>query len=222
MIVSFEKSFLFVHVPKTAGTSLRFVLSRYQHANERYWTNRLLSAVGIPINYCWGNYLHYRFRTHDPLVRAVEAYPPEVMAGLFKFAVVRNPWDLLASYRNFIIATPGHKRHRRVAQMDFEEFLRFAIERKIGRQKAMLSDREGRLRVDFVGRFERLQPDFRWIAQRLQISDRLPHANRGPRHDYRQQYSPRTRRLVQDAYAEDIDAFEYAFDQSEMCQNIEA
>jgi hypothetical protein len=212
MIVSFSKSFLFVHVPKTAGTSMRAVLSKYQHANDHFWSNRLLGAMGIPINYCLGNYLHYRFRTHEPILRAVQVYPPNVLEGLFKFALVRNPWDLLVSYRNFLCASPGHKRHRRVARMGFDEFLRFAIQRRIGCQKSLLSDQHGRIIVDFVGRFENLAHDYLLIAQRLWISERLPHVNRGPRRDYREAYTWRTRQLVQDAYAEDIDEFGYEFD----------
>ena len=212
MIVSFEKSFLFVHVPKTGGTSMRAVLSRYRHDPHRLWTNRLLNAMGIPINYYLGSYQHYCFRTHDPLSRAAQVYPPELMERLFKFAVVRNPWDLLVSYWGFIRSTPGHKRHRRVARLDFAEFLSFAIAKGIGRQKPLLVDRTGQVQLDYIGRFENLSQDFLEISQRLQIGGRLPHANRGGRRDYRAHYTPRTRQLVHQAYAEDIDAFEYEFE----------
>ena len=212
MIVSFEKSFLFVHVPKTGGTSMRAVLSPHAHGADKLWTNRLLSVFGIPINYCLGDYRHYRFRIHDPIRKAARAYPPELLEQLFKFAFVRNPWDLLVSYRNFTRATPNHKRHRRIVKLSFDEFLQFAIAKGIGRQRRQLTDDQGQLLVDFVGRFENLPQDYVRIAQRLKIPGRLPHANRGAGQDYRDHYTRRTREWVQAAYAEDIEAFGYEFD----------
>jgi hypothetical protein len=212
MIVSFDKSFLFVHVPKTGGTSMRCVLAAHAHDADKFWTNRLLNAVGIPINYCLGDYRHYRFRIHDPIRRAEKAYPPEVFERLFKFAFVRNPWDLLVSYRNFICAKPEHKRHRRVVRLSFEEYLEFAIAKGIGRQRPHLTDRNGRLLMNFVGRFENLQQDFQYVAQRLQIATKLPHTNRSKGRDYREYYTPRTRNWVQDAYGDEIAALGYDFE----------
>jgi hypothetical protein len=212
MIVSFESSFLFVHVPKTGGTSIRTVLSPYAHHPELLGINRALSAVGIPINYVLGGYRHYRFRPHEPIRRALELYPQELFERLFKFAFVRNPWDLLASYRQYIRSNPGHKRHRRVARLSFSDYLRFAIDKRMGRQRPLLTDQQGRVCLDFVGRFENLQQDFTIVAQRLQLQSRLPHTNRSAHRDYRDFYTPRTRQMVLDAYAEDIDTFGYEFD----------
>jgi hypothetical protein len=212
MIVSFDKSFLFVHVPKTGGTSIRAVVSPYAHRPETQWLNRALSGVGIPVNYYLGHYRDYRFRTHEPIRRALRIFPPELIERTFKFAFVRNPWDLLTSYRQFICATPGHKRYRRVSKLSFPDYLRFAIDKRMGWQKPLLTDDQGRIRVDFVGRFENLQHDFVFIAQQLNIPGRLPHANRGTARDYRECYTRRTRQLVQDAYADDIDTFGYEFE----------
>ncbi len=174
MIISFDKSFLFVHVPKTAGTSIRHVLTHYAHRPEKLWTNRLLNAVGIPINYCLGSYPHYRFRIHDPICRAIQVYPRDVIEPLFKFAFVRNPWDLLVSYRNFIRGNPAHKRHRRIVKLTFAEYLQFAIAKGVGRQLPLLTDAQGNLQLDYVGRFETLQQDFLWIAQRLHFREGCP------------------------------------------------
>jgi hypothetical protein len=217
MIVSFDRLFLFVHVPKTGGTSIRLAISPYAHHPETCGINRALSCLGISVNRWFGDYRHFRFRTHDPLCTALRLYPRELRERMFKFSFVRNPWDLLASYRFFICATPRHKRHRRIAHLSFSDYLEFAIAKQMGRQLPFLVDEQGRIGVDFVGRFENLQCDFSHVAQRLGIPGRLPHLNRGVGRDYREYYTRRTRDLVRDAYAEDIETFGYEFDRSTAC-----
>ena len=223
MVISFQKSFLFIHIPKTGGTSVRVALSPYQHQNEDFWSNRLLSKVGISVNYCLGDYRHLRFRTHDPVSVVAREFPPHVFNSLFKFAFVRNPWDVLVSTYKYIQAGPSHKRHKLVNGQSFDDFLGFAISRDIGQQRRLIADANGKLLVDFVGRFEHLSNDFKQITNRLGISVELLHVNRaGKKTDYREFYSKRTMERVHFAYRDDIDTFEYEFDPSSIATNRNA
>lgn len=67
--------------------------------------------------------------------------------------------------------------------------------------------------VDEVGRFETLDGDFQRICRSHGIEAELPHLNASQRDpsSYRNYYSPPTRQIVAEWFAEDIAAFEYRF-----------
>jgi chondroitin 4-sulfotransferase 11 len=68
--------------------------------------------------------------------------------------------------------------------------------------------------VDFVGRFETLEESFQEVCRRLRVRARLPvkYASRRRSRDYRRFYSARSRALVAERYARDIEMFGYAFE----------
>lgn len=73
-------------------------------------------------------------------------------------------------------------------------------------------DEEGNPRVDFIGRFEHLQRDFRWLRRHLRMGrTRLPHRDRGRHDDYTSYYDAETRGMVADLFSEEIAYFGYAF-----------
>ena len=51
MLISHDRQFLFIHVPKTAGTSVTNCLSQYANRPDTMWENRLLAGVGIHVNH---------------------------------------------------------------------------------------------------------------------------------------------------------------------------
>jgi len=75
-----------------------------------------------------------------------------------------------------------------------------------------ISDAEGRIVVDFVGRFENLQGDCQRVCDIIGIECTLPHFNKTKRsRNYREYYSSRTKRIVRETYGRDIEAFGYEF-----------
>ena len=75
-----------------------------------------------------------------------------------------------------------------------------------------ISDDEGTVIVDFVGRFERLAQDFRHICERARLPNiSLPHLNKSTSGDYRRHYSNDTRDIVAGWAEADIEAFDYDF-----------
>ena len=70
----------------------------------------------------------------------------------------------------------------------------------------------GRIIVDFVGRFENLQEDWREICNCIGIAHiELPHVNRSERKDYREYYTEETRQIVAERFQKIIDKFGYEF-----------
>jgi hypothetical protein len=78
-----------------------------------------------------------------------------------------------------------------------------------------LQDFSGRLRPDFIGRFERLDQDFEQVARRLGRSMELPVLNRtpGPASQNRQSLfsAPMAVRTLE-YYQADVEAFGYALE----------
>lgn len=78
-------------------------------------------------------------------------------------------------------------------------------------QTSCLVDESKNLMVDFVGRFENIEEDFRAICRKVGITASLPHVNKSKRTDYRDYYDAETRDLTARLYAEDIERFGYTF-----------
>lgn len=212
MLVSDTHSFAFVHIPKTAGSSVFAALWRHAAMADAYWANRWLARVGIRVNR-FAPWPHTKFRTHAPAAVLQAWLPPDVFAGLFKFAFVRNPWDLLVSSWHYIISTPAHGRHRFVTSLpSFAAYVEYEIRRGGLSQSQMLCDRDGRILVDFLGRYESLTSDFAFICRRIGIEATLPLANAGSRGDYRDYYSPALLARVAEAFAADIERFGFSFE----------
>lgn len=212
MILSYQKNFLFIHVPKTAGTSIRAALMPYSERPDLLWENKLLSRIGINVNHI-GPYRRRRFRGHSRAMDLQKNLPASVYDGLFKFAFVRNPWDLLVSLYSYIPSRPRHRMASRVAAMTFDEFAREWSQRPELSQRSFLYDTDGRCLMNYVGHFETLRSDFEDVCRHIGITADLGHANGSRRGDYREMYSPELMRLVGDRLADDIETFGYDFDE---------
>lgn len=213
MLVSYEHQFLFIHVPKAAGSSIVAALAPYANRPDVFWMNRLLDKVGIHVNYM-GPYRQKKFRKHDPAIVVQRQLPRRIYDSMFKFAFVRNPWDRLVSYYHFVLGKPGHNRYERVRRLgSFAAFVEWCCrERKPVDQRHMICDSHGKVIVDFVGRYETLDDDFRTVCRRLGLNVLIPHLNRSGHRDYRDYYKPATRNLVAELYRGDIETFGYTFE----------
>lgn len=209
MLISVSHGFLFVHVQKTAGTSVTRFLAPYALSPSGSRLNKLASDLGLVRD--WQKNF---FRIHAPLRRAERTLPPGVFDSLYKFAFVRNPWDRLVSWYVYILRDTHHHRHARVRQAgSFEAFARSELARPRRSQWWMLERRNGELGVDFVGRFERLEQDMAAICTRIGVPyEPLPRANVSTREPYQGYYTPELVELVRRHWAREIEAFGYAFD----------
>ena len=212
MLLSLSHRFLFVHVPKTGGFSIREALQPYASRPDRYLVNRMLDRVGIHVNH-WGPPAMRRFRRHASARQAQHHLPRAAFDELYKFAFVRNPWDRMVSFYHYVLSRPDHHRHEQVKSLpDFEHYLRYEARRGKESQKDLLVDRHGNVLVDFVGRYESLQEDFAYLRAKLLVVCKLEHHNRSKHRDYRQYYNSRTVNLVAELFQEDIELFGYTFD----------
>lgn len=211
MLLSQDNKFLFVHIPKTAGTSIRNSLKPYAVDPMMFWENRLLSRIGIHVNVV-SPWRRKRFRPHSTAGHIRQHLPSDVYESLFKFAFVRNPWDLLVSLYNFIPSRPGHRYSDAVKKMSFAEFVDAWTQRPEISQAQWLRGDTGELIVDCVGYFETVGSDFSAICGRLGINCGLPKHNQSKHSNYQTYYTNEVRDLVQTRLADDIEFLGYTFD----------
>ena len=218
MIVSYSHKFIFFHVAKVAGLSIKEALKEYITEPEKFKIARppkMLGGKPNPLYEMWeSTLLHAKARD------AKKELPEEIYNDFYKFAFVRNPWDWQVSYYHFILKQPTHIRYKMVKSMSgFEEYLEWVINTKnpfakgaTKLQKDMIADKEGKIMVDFVGRYETLVKDFESVCKLLNINAFLPHFNSSGSRDYRLFYNERTKKLVAENFQEDIDLFGYTFE----------
>ena len=206
MLISHSHKFIFLHNPKVAGSSIREVLTPYVDQPNRNWKNRLLVKLGVKAPLPYTHHLKAR------LVR--DSLPKDIYDRYFKFVFVRNPWDLQVSLYHYVLKNEGHHRHKIIKQMrSFDEYLAWKVENQdLRTQKDFVTDADGKIIVDFIGKYENLSEDFQTVCKVLKIDALLPHINQSKHKDYRQYYTDRTRQLVEEYLREDIEMFGYTFD----------
>lgn len=208
MLISESHRFLFVHVQKTAGTSVTQLLAPYALPSPAGRLRRTASDFGLV-----RNWRRHHFRIHAPLRRAERILPRDVFESMFKFGFVRNPWDRLVSWYVYIFKETGHRRHARVqGRGGFEAFVHAELAHPRRSQWWMVARRDGELGLDFVGRFENLEDDMSSICRRLSIPCQpLPRANISRHEPYQSYYTPALAALVRQRWAREIEAFGYSF-----------
>jgi Sulfotransferase family len=133
----------------------------------------------------------------------------------FKFGFVRNPWDRVVSLYERKEALELRNK------MSFEEFVHWiqyssatCVHSSPHRyQLDWFVDPNGAILADFIGRFERLEQDWKLVAQKLGVSEVLPHnrPNARPRH-YTEYYNRKTRAIIAEKFKVDVEHFGYQFD----------
>jgi hypothetical protein len=217
MILSHTYRFIFIHVAKTGGMSVREVLQPFSAEPEKFVMRRpskMIRERVNPLYKVWETLL-----LHAKASDAKRELPPEVFDSYFKFVFVRNPWDWLVSMYHFVLREPDAARHDEVKALgSFDAYVEWAVSTPnpfpkgvSGVQSEMITDAAGNLLVDFVGAYENLAEDFGEVAGILGIQARLPHVNQSVHQGYQSYYNDRTRTIVAEHFRPDIERFDYSF-----------
>jgi hypothetical protein len=207
-VISHRKRFIFVHIPKTGGTSVAQALGRYG------------TFLQGEQNYESLYFKHAR-------ARDIRRMLGDEFTRYYTFTIVRNPWDWAVSSYTFnrgmhgpYIRDTGHKVASTVpdfaADWEFKRWLRWWIDTFRPVQSSMLTDEAGAMLVGDVVRFEELDAEFPRLCRRLGLWGwrRLPHVNRTPgrERDYRTYYDAESRDWIERQFEEDVRRFAYCFD----------
>ena len=229
MILSHKHKFIFIKTAKTAGTSIEVFLSKHcgpddivtpiappleghQPRNYEGFINPLPEILERPgkifsaLQHSFTS--RNKFYNHMPARQIRNRVPADVWNDYFKFCVERNPWDKVLSHYHMHAA-------RESGSLSLDEYLargRFPI------NYFRYTDRSGtKLIVDRVLRYENLLAELGQVFSQLKIpfDGKLGVAAkseyRTDRRPYQEVFNDRQRRIVEKAFAKEIELHGYNF-----------
>jgi len=114
--------------------------------------------------------------------------PQQMIQDYFKFSFIRNPWDKVVS--NYFDQTSSIGFGYR--DMSFEDFVIKIKETQhihVLPQYKFITDRDGKINVDFIGRYENLKEDLKRIESKIGCSfSNLRHIHKSERKHYSKYY----------------------------------
>ncbi|MEA3638335.1 MAG: sulfotransferase family 2 domain-containing protein [Lamprobacter sp.] len=212
MIINHSLKFIFLHVPKTAGTSVTSWLS--EHTG---WNDIELGGThyGEQIQAIYGQ--RFKLHKHSPANQVKSIVGSDIWNSYYKFAIVRHPLDRLVSAFHFYQAWE----HPSVAPAkeckNINEFLNSAYfdkdrrncTRSTGSQAKFLESPQNEP-LDKICRFEMLEDDIAEVADFLRINlPQLPHKNKTAHDTFQAYFTPEMRALAEGIYFSDFLAFGY-------------
>ena len=205
-MISHSKKFVFVHIPKTAGTSITDVLNSYCEVKSN-------DDVNSPFYY------------HASAIQIKNFFNKMNwdLNDYFKFTFVRNPWDRLVSYYEFT-----KKRYKKLQQAgllstdmlckkfgeevnSFTQFIEY-LDKYAPNSDSYYHSINNNPQLDFVGKLDTLQSDFNHICKMINIPiTKLPHLQSTKRLHYSEYYDEHTKKIVEDKFSDDISMFGHIF-----------
>lgn len=190
---------IFIHIPKTGGTSIESLLG----INVNDLSPDTEKVFGIKDN---------KPLQHLTARELQEHYiPADKFDDYFKFAFVRNPYDRIMSEYLW------HIQRTKTIKCSFTDFLlaieklgdRWKIDDHLRLQSDYIYDDKGNLCIDFLGRFENLHKDWEFIAEKLNIKKELPklqtsYRKRQYRQNYMDFFTEETKEMVYNRYHKDF------------------
>ena len=209
-LISNKNKYIFIHIPKCAGTSIASYLNDYE--NKSYlvkFFNYCSIKIGIKKKIVFNSSFNpiifpKLIHDHEKAGQLRKIIGINIYNQYFKFCFVRNPWSRSLSRYNYFNSVSKFK-------ISFKDFLL----RDFQPQKERISDSKGNIIVDFIGRYENFEDDLKEILFKIDIEfkkEKLPHSNKTKIiKDYRKHYNEECFSIVKDKYFEDIKFFNYKF-----------
>ena len=200
MILSKTKNFLFIAVPKTGTQSIHHTLAEF-----------IDKDVDTHIYIGNGEDRRTRkFNGHISYMDTMKNFPDNDFDNMFKFAFVRNPWTRFhsAAYYHFL---EDNRRIYSKTKECFKEFMKLEGKDTKRPQHEILCDKNGKLAMDFVGRFENLQDDWKTVCKKLNIETSLKHLNGNTKINWKKDgaFDEELRNYVLTTYDRDFELFNY-------------
>jgi hypothetical protein len=193
---------LFIHIPRTGGTTIEKILGIH-----REWPTVDFDVLHGQL--AIGN---EEYQLQHLSLQEASQFLPKSTGNRFSFTFVRNPWDRLVSEYFWRSGGSG----------EFDLFVDSACE--VVNSRKELAGRNCHLRpqveflseqISFVGRFEFFHSDVTKVLTALRIEmSTVPHENRTAHRCYTEYYSARSRKRVASAYEADIDSLKYSFERA--------
>jgi hypothetical protein len=222
MIISHKNKFIFIHVPKTGGTSIVRALYPFLdvendiiiggHPDHEDGKDHIKQSKG-------------ELHKHSTALEIKDAVGKETWDEYFIFAFVRNPFSRVVSMYEWWKQTVWKgesKKKKEISNMSYEEFtsseyigyssLDFLTSK---RTKKFHSEYSRTMQVDYIGRQEDMWRDFAYICgilnlPKITLEKHNVSKNKAP--TYQEYYNSRSISNIQRLFREDLQEFNYHFD----------
>ena len=189
MLISNSQKFCFFHIEKTAGSAISLALAPFcEHVQNKYnETHERLLEHNTTKFKGWQKDLHItKYQHHN-----VSEHIHEVPQDYFTFCFVRHPIDRFHSY--YCSVKSLHP------DMPFTDIL----------ESGMLTPQYVRIDapLTFIGKYENLQEDWKYVSEKLNINLHLPTINKTIKK--RVSFSSYEKNLIARKYANDFVTFGY-------------
>ena len=189
-----QKKAIFVHITKTAGTSVALTLFGALPYHYRAWEYRVIFGRKD-----FNDYFKFAF-VRNPWDRLYSAFSFLKGGGWDEFDKRWAEENLAGvdNFNEFVLhwLTPD----RLHAHMHFWP------------QSDFICDKKNRPMIDHLAYFETIRADFEFIAAKIDCKEALQHTNASKRKGYQDVYSQQAKEKVASLYATDIKNFGYQFD----------
>lgn len=210
MIISPGRGYIFIHIPKTGGTSMALALE------DRAMKDDIL--IGDTPKAVKRRNRVRTLRAPGRLWKHSRLADIDGMAGLpdpaFVFTLVRNPWERMVSLYHWARAQSfDHPMIHAAKSHAFSDFLALPQMQASLRQDnaaEYVKDRGGRERCDVFVRLEHFSTDIAPVEASLGFAIEIPHANASSHPDAATLFDRRTSDIVAGIFADDIARFGYA------------
>lgn len=165
LLVSDTHRFIFIHIPKTAGTSVTACLSPYSVHAPANRLRRVLRKLGLRQSSAKAH-----FRGHDTARQVIASLGRDIFDSYLSFTVVRNPFTHAVSHYEFLREHPKQSFERTVGRMSFSDYLDFRLApplfpptpifARMRDQTEFLTDRRGMVVVRRILHLEQLAEEF--------------------------------------------------------------
>lgn len=224
-MISKEHKAIFIHIEKTAGSSIEQKLGLYDklqrgaqdHTKLRYYEHIAQTS------YTLSNIKHSLSALKRGKNNKAAFYIKNLIApvltkkeydSFYKFTFVRNTWSRLDSYYNNIMKDQIlRKLYGITEQCSLYNFVKEVVDVESFNQLAYITDSKGEIPLDFIGQFEFLQRDFAKVANDIKlVNPELPHLlKRSKETNYQNNYDENTKDLVFNLYRKEIEYFKFEF-----------
>ncbi len=204
MIISHSKKFIFIHVYKIAGTSIKGALLKYADGKIPRFKRVLL---GVEKNH---NFFSSNYEPHITAPELKELLPKRLFGSYFKFAFVRNPYDWQVSLFSYMKEQETHHQHNIVKNMNFKEYLNWRVNEDLNLQSSFLFNEKEQCLVNYIGKIENIQHDFKRILRKINIAElNLGHLNKSSRKNYLNYYDKECYDIVNKGFDNDFRLLNY-------------
>tara|TARA_Y100001938_G_C8047104_1_gene409549 strand:+ start:318 stop:914 length:597 start_codon:yes stop_codon:yes gene_type:complete len=196
MPISHTHKFVFVHIPKTGGSSIEKFFNI--HGVDNKGNNTVFNS-----DIMFGNgSQHFTYKK-------ILEKSNKNLSTYFSFSFVRNPWSREVS--EFFWRKSWDTELTNYTFKDYILFYNNKTSHGLP-QNTFVLDKDGKQLVDFIGKFENLQEDFDIICEKIGIpKKKLPYSNKSKHKHYTEYYDEKTKQIVAEKYAKDIEYFGYKF-----------